>query len=935
MFKKTKLCTGLMMAFGVLSTATAQQTQQLERVTITGSNIKRTDTETASPVQVITRQEIEKSGKQSIQEVLRSVTADGQGSLPSSFSNGFAAGSSAVSLRGLGVNSTLVLVNGRRMTTYGLADDGSRTFVDLNSIPLELVDRVEVLKDGGSAIYGADAVGGVVNVILRKNYNGASIGGTYGQSQRSDGQTTRAFGTLGFGNLDTDKYNVFVSLEASSQHNIWSTDRGFLGTTDLRSKDFYDVSNGSPRFWLGATSPSTTSPYGTTRTPPAGSGQRVNILPCDAPSIRGGLGIDPTVVGPAAGLCRYNRLSEQEIQPKLDRLNLFGRGTLQIFPSLQAYLELGYFQTKTKANGTLGGNNDGGVFNPADPANPIVHGLMTLPAGHPDNTFGVDRTLAYAPAELGGRDQVTKNEVFRIVEGLQGTAWGWDFDLGAGYIKGRLQNTNTGFIRYGVMQDALNNGTYRINSPNTTAPAVLAAVSPELRTTPTSSVKLLDAKVSRELTALPGGPLGIALGAETRWESANNPAVPYTDTGEIVGLGFSQFSASRRVTAVFGELTAPVTKWLELSGALRYDHYSDFGDSTTPKIGFKIKPVDQFAVRGTYAEAFRAPGPAETGGTSFGFTSYNILSIGNPNIKPETAKSYTLGFIFEPIVGTSATVDFWRIKRKNEIVQADPAQVIPATQCVVNCDGTAGTPDLRNLTAPGAQANTFLFYDVDGNLATVAAPYTNANSTTTEGVDIELRHKMRLGEAGNLSGVLTWTHTKKFKRTLASGETFEYAGTHGPIVLSSGAGTPKDRATLSLTWDRGPFSVSGAVNYIGPIKFIDHKGETAQDNGDGTVTDASNGLVYNSNGATNCSVFTVSGEPYGGCKLPAFTTLDLFGRWSPTKNWDINVSIQNVFDKKAPFDPYLVNTYGINYNQTWHQSGAVGRFFTVGAKYTF
>jgi iron complex outermembrane receptor protein len=941
MLKKTKLCTGLMVACGgVLLSAgqaaiaqNAPNSQTLERVTVTGSNIKRTDTETASPVQVITRQEIERTGKQSIQEILRTVTADGQGSLPSSFTNGFASGSAAVSLRGLGVNSTLVLVNGRRMTTYGLADDGSRTFVDLNSIPLELVDRVEVLKDGGSAIYGADAVGGVVNVILRKNYNGASIGGTYGQSQRNDGQTTRAFGTIGFGNLDTDKYNAFVSIEASNQHNIWSRDRGFLGDTDLRSKDFYDVSNGAPRFWLGVTSPSTSSPYGVTRTPPAGSGTRVNILPCDAPSIQGGLGIDPTN---GTGLCRYDRLYEQEIQPRLDRLNLFGRATFQVLPSLQAYVELGYFQTKTRANGTLGANNDGGVFNPADPANPIVHGLMILPAGHPDNTFGVDRTLAYAPAELGGRDQMTKNEVFRIVEGLQGTAWGWDFDVGAGYIKGRLQNVNTGFIRYGVMQDALNNGTYRINSPNTTSPAVLAAVSPELRTTPTSSVKLIDAKISRELTALPGGPLGLALGAETRWESANNPAVPYTDTGEIVGLGFSQFSASRRVTAVFGELTAPVAKWLELSGAARYDHYSDFGDSFTPKVGFKVKPIDQLAIRGTYAEAFRAPGPAETGGTSFGFTSFNILSIGNPNIQPETAKSYTLGLIFEPMPGTSATVDFWRIKRKNEIVQADPAVVIPSAQCIVTCDGSDAThPDLRNSTAPGAQANTFLYYDANGDLATIAAPYTNANSTTTEGVDVELRHKMRLGEAGNLSGVLTWTHTSKFKRTLASGETSEYAGTHGPIVLSSGAGTPKDRATLSLTWDRGPFSVTGAVNYIGPLKFIDHQGETATDNGDGTVTDNSNGLVYNSNGATNCSVYTLSGEPYGGCKLPAFTTLDLFGRWSPSKNWDINLSIQNVFDKKAPFDPYLVNTYGINYNQTWHQSGAVGRFFTVGAKYTF
>jgi len=918
MFKKTKLCTGLMMAFGVAGTATAQQAQpaqQLERVTITGSNIKRTDIETASPVQVITRQEIERTGKQSLQEVLRGVTADGQGSIPTSFTNGFASGSAAISLRGLGVNSTLVLVNGRRMTTYGLADDGSRTFVDLNSIPLELVERVEVLKDGGSAIYGADAVGGVVNIILRKNYQGTILGGTLGQTQHGDGRGGRAFGTFGFGNIDTDKYNVFANIEIAKTENIWSTNRGFLGATDLRPLDFYDVTNGAPRYWLGATTPSTTSPWGVTRTAPGGTGTRVNVIKCD-----------PTLVDPNTGLCRYNRLSEQEIQPEIERLNIFTRGTMQLTPNMQGYLELGYFQTKTKANGTLGGNNDGGVFNPADPANLVIHGLMTLPANHPDNTFGVPRTLAYAPNELGGRDQTTKNEVWRVVGGLQGTAAGWDYDVGAAYIGSRLQNTNTGFIVYDAMQAALNNGTYRINNPNTTSPDVLAAVSPALHTTPTSSVSLIDAKISREVMQLEGGGLGVAFGTEMRWEKAENPAVPGTDTASIVGLGYSAFNASRRVFAIYGELTAPVTKWLELGAALRYDNYSDFGSATTPKVGFKFKPIEQIALRGTYAEAFRAPGPAETGGSSFGFTSVGILTQGSPNIKPETAKSFTLGLIFEPMPGLSGTLDYWKIKRKNEIVQADPASIIPA-----------GTPltGAPNTKIPGAQPNTFIYYDSNGDLSTVSGFYENANQTTTDGIDLELKGRMKLGEAGNLTGQLNWTHVFNFTRTLASGQTFDYAGTHGPIVLSAGAGTPSDRASLALTWDRGPFGVTGVINYVGPIKFIDHKGEQASNNGDGTVTDDTNGLVYNSNGSTDCAVYTLSGNPYGGCKLPAFTTLDLFGRWSPNKNWEINLSIQNVFDKKAPFDPYLVNTYGINYNQTWHQSGAVGRFWTIGAKYTF
>jgi iron complex outermembrane receptor protein len=184
---------------------------------------------------------------------------------------------------------------------------------------------------------------------------------------------------------------------------------------------------------------------------------------------------------------------------------------------------------------------------------------------------------------------------------------------------------------------------------------------------------------------------------------------------------------------------------------------------------------------------------------------------------------------------------------------------------------------------------------------------------------------------------LNWTHLNSLKRTDSQGNTFEYAGTHGPIVQSSGSGTPKDRASFSLTLDHGPWTVTGMLNYVGPIKMIDHKGETAEDNGDGTVTDQANGLIWNWDGVSSrqCGVFNLTGQPYNGCKLPSFTTFDLYAKWTVMKNLDLNFSVQNVFDRKPPFDPYLVLSYGINYNQGWHQAGAVGRFMTIGARYTF
>jgi iron complex outermembrane recepter protein len=929
MFRRSRVSLAAALAVGgvaMLATSSVVA-QDGQRVEVTGSRIKRTDSETASPVQIMTREDIERTGKQSIQEVLRGLSGDGQGSIPTSFSNGFASGSAAVSLRGLGVNSTLVLVNGRRMAPYGLADDGSRNFVDLNTIPLEAVDRVEVLKDGASAIYGADAVGGVVNIILRKSYKGGSIGASYGQTGKSDGNTTRAFGTIGFGDLDTDKFNVFATLEASKQKHINSTDRGFIGQSDLRSLNFYDTTAGAQRpYFFGFGSPAsgdTTNPgFTASRNVPTGTvidpntNLIINLAPC------------PTSVDPSSGICRFNPLTFQQVQPDTDRVNFFTRGTLQLTPSASAYSEVGVFYTKTRPVGTLGSAQDNGVFNPQDLANPlVVHGRPVIPAGHPDNPTGVARTLGLRPDVFGGRNSNTDSTVTRVIVGVQGSVVDWDWDAGVGFIKSKLKHVETGFLRPSQLQAALDNETFRVDQP---LPADIAnAISPALERNPESSIKLFDFKASRSLTNLPGGPLGLALGGEYRVEKATTPPTPFTDIADIYGLGFSSYDAQREVSALYGELSAPVTKWLELSGALRVDRYSDYGNSTTPKVGFKVKPIEQFAIRGTYAEAFRPPGPAELGGNSFGFVNFGILSIGQPGLKPEEAKSKTLGFIFEPTDSIYASLDFYWIKRTNEIIQADPASIIGNNPLL--------DPARANQQFPGAQPGSFIVYGPAGNITTVGGPYQNANSTKTSGFDLELRHRLNLGAAGKLTTQLFYSHTSKYQRTLPDGTTFEYAGTHGPIVLSAGGGTPKDKATLSFSLDRGPWSGTVAINYIGPIKLIDHKGEQVEDAGADGFVDPTNGIFYQTNGSNlNCAVFMLDGSvPYGDCKLPSFTTVDLFGKWSVTKNLDLSFSIQNLFDKKAPFDPYLVNTYGINYNQTWHQAGAVGRFFTVGAKYTF
>jgi iron complex outermembrane receptor protein len=193
---------------------------------------------------------------------------------------------------------------------------------------------------------------------------------------------------------------------------------------------------------------------------------------------------------------------------------------------------------------------------------------------------------------------------------------------------------------------------------------------------------------------------------------------------------------------------------------------------------------------------------------------------------------------------------------------------------------------------------------------------------------------MNLGAAGKLSALLNWTHVNSFKRVLNTGDVFEYAGTQGPYSLSSAAGTPKDRGNFSLTWDRGEWSFTGTLNYVSSMKAIDHVGETMVDLGDGTWQTTTGEGAYITDGTQVCGVFYPNGQPApAGCKIKSFYTFDLYGRWAPSKAWEINFSIQNLFNKRAPFDPY---TYGgVNYNPAFHQAGAVGTFITVGAKYSW
>jgi iron complex outermembrane receptor protein len=211
-FQRKKVATALGIGGFALLAAGSVLAQDI-RVNVTGSNIKRVDSETAAPIEVITREDIKQTGLNTISDVVRRITANNNGSISDGFTAGFAAGATAVSLRGLGSNNTLVLLNGRRLANNGFADDGQYSFVDLNQIPFDAVERIEILKDGASAIYGSDAVAGVVNVILRQQFTGVTATGTAGTTYKGDGNVYKGAITAGIGDLTRDRYNAFITVE--------------------------------------------------------------------------------------------------------------------------------------------------------------------------------------------------------------------------------------------------------------------------------------------------------------------------------------------------------------------------------------------------------------------------------------------------------------------------------------------------------------------------------------------------------------------------------------------------------------------------------------------------------------------------------------------------------------------------------------------------
>ena len=892
--RRTRLAVAIGVAFGGAQPALAQDI----RISVTGTNIKRVDAETAAPIEVITRADIEASGLQTISDVVRQITANNNGTVSPSFTNGFSASGSAVSLRGLGPASTLVLLNGRRLASFGLAEDAHASYVDLQQIPFDAVERIEVLKDGASAIYGSDAVAGVVNVILRQQYTGFTATGTAGTTSSGQGNQYKGALTFGAGDLTRDRYNLFVTLDGQRQEALPSNrGRDYIGSNDLRFMGLPDWRPGSPA------SISANSLLGNVRpvaaTNPDGPPGPYRSLPGDcAPVNRDG------------PFCRWERKDYTDLQPAIDRFNVFARGTYRVRDDVEAYAELAYFAVRTDTRNPPPSTR--GIW--YDPSTRSIASSLNihLPVSHPDNPFGANGQVArlyYQDGALGGADSAFETRTQRYLAGVKGTTSGWDWDVGGLYIRSDTDVTRRNLYSYDRLLQGLAGtgpyGYYRVGaSAGRNDPAVYDWIAPDRSFTAVSENTVVDAKASRDLYRLAGGQLALAVGYEFRREEVANPGVPGQETGNVVGLGYSTAFGSRNVNAVYGELYAPLLANLEVTAAVRYDHYSDAGGTVNPKVGVKWTALPSLVLRGTWQTAFRAPGLYETGsiGAAFGQARDPVrcpvtglpadcaalglgILVGNPGLDPETSTTYTLGAIWEPVPGLSAVLDYWNIKVDGRISPTDDPLVVRDTN------------DLPGI--PGS-----------GTVLYALVPWVNARNVKTDGIDLDVVWRQSLRDWGNLTTQLQWTHVLRYSQTFSDGTTYRFEGTQGDVGVGSSPGTPADRVNLIVGWQRGPWTVTGTLRYVSDYDSLYYRGYREE---------------------TGACVSPLDGPD---CHVSSFTTLDLSAQYGGFRNWQLFGSVVNVFNRIAPFNPAIAGN-SVNYNYNYAFSGATGTQFNLGLRYTF
>ncbi len=768
MFKRTKLSTGIIVAFGAsLLASLPALAQETQRVEVTGSAIKRTSTEGPAPLEVVTRKEIERTGATSVNELLRSIPSIDifdQGELASNSPAG--SGTASIRLRGLSDSETLVLLNGRRMPVNALYDSsGAGAAFDINSIPVGAIERIEILKDGGSAIYGADAVAGVVNFITKSDYQGIETTASYGVSSRGDGKEMRVGLAAGFGDLAKDNYNVLVGLEYFKRDPILRKDRDLTRSVDFRR---FGSRDGRSSF----------APQGNVIDPNSGALVGLPYTTCPPENLS------------STGVCRYDfNASLLSSYNGADRLSTIVLGSLKLGSDIRAFGEL----TASTSKDTF----------KAHPVPDYFIVPITSEAQRPyeildANGAGTD-TIYIAGRFMQGGPRTTKrkSDFYNLATGLEGTSGALDWKLNLSHGVSKVSNSDSNYYNATLWAAATGDGS--INPTVTTNdPALVESLKVKPVRVGKSELTTVNGQVSGDLFKMAGGAAKYAVGAAFNKESLTDTPDALTQQGLVVGsIQQSAVKASRNFSAVYGELQLPILKELEAQVAVRYDRYPG-ANKTSPKIGLKYSPMTNLAFRGSYTESFRAPvlkqlfGAQEEGAititdpdqcAALGVTGNCLVNAyqvngANPNLKPEKAKTYNLGTVFEAGQNFSASLDWWKIEKSDDI----------------------SSPSINSAIDQG-------FFQKIGPRFYIYTNLQNIAQRSTSGVDLDARLRIKGTVFGNLTfrNLLTFYSSNKSRATAAD-PWAEYVDTYA---------TPRFRNSFTASTEVGPWSLSGTMRTTG------------------------------------------------------------------------------------------------------------------------
>ena len=758
------------------TTPKKDEPQKLEKFEVTGSRIKRLDYETPAPVATFSVADIEAKGYTNIGDFIQSMPFN-SGTANSIYQTAsFLRGAATTNLRGLGSQRFLTLVNNRRAVPYALTNSGNRSVFDFNSLPVAALESIELLKDGASAIYGSDAITGVLNIKLKKNFSGLSLGlfygNTLGEGHGGDTGTLDVSAVAGVGNNKTRIMTALNVKTANSNfvhdYGTQTTDFSYLGTNkglnqnstsnwpaNLSLTRAQAAAVGLPFPNVAATVTSWT--YVVNGGTPTGTPTLSQFVPAPA-----------NPANPNAVLVgnenRYNFAQTFAIYPAYDYISNYTSLEHEFSDSVKAFAEVTYAKNSTYfafTPGVITFSTEG----------------LTLPANNPYNPFGIPVTTLTARANFGPvRKFDTEGTATNLVGGLRGTVMNrWDWESAVSYGASNVSTVSRNAIRATTYQAALN-GTTRQTALNPFGPSDNQTLVNGLFTTSTAANKAdslaWDASASGKIFELPAGDVGVAFGGEIR----NDKLTTNPDTAAYLGSGGGQPLKGRRtLSAQFVEITAPLYRSpelgsVEIQAAGRHEHYSDFGDTTKPKYGAKWRlPSNRFinvVLRGSYGESFQAPAlgllyASQT--VAFSSTvqqdplrpqdppvQQRIVTGGNPNLLPETAKVKYAGAVFEDIVGIkdlSFSVDYFDM-RINQVI------VTPSSTFLLSERGRAQFPNaiVRDTTL-GNPGPILRIESVPSNNPAAYQMY--------RGFDFGIRYQLRNTRTGNYSFAADATQIKK------------------------------------------------------------------------------------------------------------------------------------------------------------------------------